>query len=131
MIRAFGILHLSYNMIDMEADSCIHYTREWILNKKESMYQEFIKTDGTAEDLLRYEDEIADLGNKLLKAIDKEKTNELRALGWPEELMECIQDTSINLVIRDFIELSCIRFPNTNSIYNLKKLKEKLNSGLE
>lgn len=120
-------------MIDMEnnPEDCVPRVKEWILIKKDLLYKEFLKTDTEqSEDLNRYENEIELLGKKLMRAIQSENLEELNKLGWPEELMECIRDPSVNLVIYDFIELSCLRFPNTHSLYNLKILG-KQNVGLE
>lgn len=120
--------------IDMakEPEDYIAAVKVWILAKKEDMYNEFLKTEtGNPSDLQRYEDQVMMLGDALLKAIHSENQDDLRKLNWPEELMECIQDPSVNLVIHNFIELACHRFPNTNSIYGLKNLKAQINSGLQ
>ena len=121
-------------MIDMEREP-EHYikdVKEWILTTKERMYNEILKTEtGKATDLFRYKDEVAVLGDQLLRAIESEKKEDLEKLGWPQELMDCIRDPSVNLVIQHFIQLACIRFPNTNSIYGLNELKKKQNVGLE
>lgn len=121
-------------MIDMEKepDDYIAAVKEWVVAKKDTMYKEFLNTEtGNPTDLSRCEKEVNNFGNKLLRAINGEKKEDLKKLGWPQELMECIRDPSVNLVIMDFIHLACIMYPNSNSIYILEDLKKKLNSGLE
>ena len=117
----------------MERDEeYIKALKEWLLKKKDNMYNNFLKNEtGNPTDLARYENELMILGNQLLKALESENLDDLRKLGWPEKLIECIRDPSVNLVIHDFIQLACIRFPNSNSVYSLDKLKAEQNIGLE
>ena len=134
MICVTAIPHLLYTMIDMEREpeDYINDVKKWILATKDRIYTEILNTEtGKATDLYRYEDKVAELGKELLRAIQGEREDHLQKLGWPQELMDCIRDPSVNLVIKDFIQVSCILFPNTNSIYGLNELKKKQNVGLE
>ena len=97
----------------MERDEeYIKALKEWLLKKKDDMYNNFLKTEtGNPTDLTRYENDVKILGKHLLKALESENLDDLRNLGWPKELMKCIQDPSVNLVIQDFIRLACFIFP--------------------
>jgi len=120
--------------IDMqrEPEHYIPAVKEWIVAKKDMMYKDFLKTEtGNPTDLYRCEKQVNNFGYQLIRAINGEKKEDLRNLGWPQELMDCISDTSVNLVIQNFIYLACFIYPDTNSVDGLKKLKAKLNSGLE
>jgi hypothetical protein len=118
--------------MEREPEDYIEIAKDWVLDKKDDIYKNIIKdNNGESIHLSRYDDEVRTLGESLIKAIQREDLDKLRSLGWPEDLMDCLSDPSVNLVITNFIELACIRFPNTNSKYNIAKLKEKLNVGLE
>ena len=116
----------------MEPDACLGQVKQWIIDKKRSIYDDVLKNNtGATEDLSKYEGLVMELGYRLMSAITKEDPAMLKSLDWPDDLVECIKDPSTNIVVKDFIDIACIRFPSTNSEYNLKKIREQLNSGLE
>ena len=116
-----------------DSDKYIGILKEWVIQKKISIYNEVLnKETGKSTDLLIYYDEINKLGYELLNLTDSENTMSLLELGWSNELIESIRDPSINLIIRDFIEMACLRYPSTNGIDILDDLKNKnKNAGLE
>ena len=118
--------------MDLEPDACLVDVKKWIIEKKLAIYDDVLKNNsGTPEDLAKYDDAVVEFGYRLINAITKEDPVILKTLDWPDELVECIKNPSTNIVVKDFIDIACIRFPSTNSEYNLNKIKEQLNSGLE
>lgn len=116
----------------MEPDACLGQVKEWIIEKKLAIYNDVLKNNtGASEDLAKYEGLVMEFGYRLIHAITKEDPAILKSLDWPDDLVECIKDPSTNIVVKDFIDIACIRFPSTNSEYNLNKIREQLNSGLE
>jgi len=108
------------------SEECLEILRKWLIEQKNRVYSENIKLDNDANELQGYSDSLEDLAFKLIKGIEREKFDELKILGWPQELMECIKDVGIRVDIIHDIESSFIRFPfNKSEIHRNELEKEK------
>jgi hypothetical protein len=84
----------------MESDECLQILNNWIVKIKKAQYMN-IENSENSQDLLKYTDYLYDLENKLRIAITSERLDTLQALGWPNELMECIKDMNTRAEILD------------------------------
>lgn len=112
------------------SDECLVILDKWIVLKKNSMYDEHVKADNDENELQEYSDSLEDFAMKLIQAIETERVDDLKKLGWPEELMECIKDVGIRVDIKDHIESWLIRYPFNRSKIHIKEL-ERENAGLQ
>lgn len=111
------------------SEACLVHLDKWIVSKKNSLYEEHVKADNDANELQLYSDSLESFAEDLIKAIEKELFDELKNLGWPEELMECIKDVGIRVDIIDHIDSWLIRYPFNRSKIHIKEL-ERENAGL-
>ena len=108
------------------SEDCLDILKAWLIEQKNRIYSENIKLDNDANELQGYGDSLHDLAKDLIKAIDNESFDELRRLGWPANLMECIKTISIRVDIIHDIESSFIRFPfNRSEIHKNELEREK------
>ena len=113
-----------------DSDECIKTLNKWIISKKHEIYDEFVtKSTNTVKDLSDYINTCANLGNKVIHAINNEDDVVLRSVEWPEELMECIRDVIIRIDIIDNITNLLITYPENNSPKHMEEIKAE-NSGL-
>ena len=87
----------------MQEDACIKKVNEWITKTKREVYETNIKSENSSE-LFAYTNELEMLESKLRKAITDENTNALFALGWPNELIECIKNMTLRVEILDCLQ---------------------------
>jgi len=113
-----------------EYDRCINALDTWLQSKKKSIYDENIKGPDNSEDVLEsYINSLEDLGINLIRAINNQDIDTLGSLEWPEELLECIEDMNIRIVINDRIEYWCIRYPFIKSILHINEMVQE-NAGV-
>jgi hypothetical protein len=76
-----------------------------------------------------YKDDLEQLERRLRKAIYMEDTQNLKALGWPEELMDCIKHMSIRADLTDLLYESFVTHHFNRSPRHEEELNNE-NSGL-
>ena len=108
---------------DSESTECIKILDEWILTKRNAIYNENIKgPDNSQEVLETYTCSISNFGNELIHAIEKEDQAALTKLGWPNELMNCIGVAILRIEIVDRIKHWCITYPFVKSPQHINQL---------
>ena len=111
------------------ADDCIDHLNNWIVEVKKRIWDQEASSEN-AEGVIQYKEALTILYEKLDKAIRNEDVQELQALEWPAELMDCVKDMSIRCEILD-----CIRQAFTIHYFNRSPIHEeelrKENEGLE
>ena len=112
----------------MDEDNCLKILHTWIIGKK-SEAQNSYKGDST-NDLRKYTENLETLERKIRKAIYLEDFKSLEALGWPQELMECIKDMAVRPSLLDLIYESLIIHQFNRSPMHENELKEE-NAGLK
>jgi hypothetical protein len=113
-----------------EPEDCIKSLDEWIKTKKTGVYDENIKGPNNDQLVLQsYTDALENLGEKLILAIEREDTETLIDLQWPDDLMNCIKDLNIRTVIVDRIECWFIRYPFIRSKMHLEEMSRE-NAGV-
>ncbi len=84
-------------------EACLKILSAWIIQYKREAWNKHVKTNDNANELQDYKDALEQQEARLRKAIYMEDTQNLKALGWPDELMECIKDMSIRADISDLL----------------------------
>ena len=111
-------------------DECLEHLAKWIKTKKDKLYDENIKSPANREEVLEeFVQACRILGRDLLRNLNAENAANLKELGWPPELMECIRQPDIRTVICDEVENWLMRYPFVRSRLHLEEL-ERENSGL-
>jgi len=114
-----------------EPEECIEVLDKWIQSEKNTIYDENIKGPENSQDVLNtYMERLESFGKRLLSAIKHEDLFELQELNWPNELMECIKDMNIRIVITDRIECWFLRYHFVKSKLHINELAAE-NAGLE
>jgi hypothetical protein len=90
----------------MDTDEKLKILNEWIVKIKKDFFSTYIDTENSeksenSEDLLKYMNYLDDLEDKLRFAITSERLDKLQELGWPDELMHCINDMNLRSEILD------------------------------
>ena len=90
-------------------DECIARLDAWIIEIKKKVYIKNINSEDPempedAESLFAYKSYLEELEGKLNSAIKAEHKETLLALGWPDELMECIKNMTLRGEILDYLE---------------------------
>lgn len=112
-------------MDNPEDDICLKTLDQWLMTTKNRNYNEIIKSPNNDSNvLLEYENVLDNLATKLISAINKEDANMLSKLEWPNELMECIRDSNIKMLMIDKIELWFQQFPHTRNGIQIEELKQ-------
>ena len=96
-------------------DACLKILSSWIVEFKKKTWHMFVKSSNDSTELEAYKDALEQQESSLRKAIYLEDIENLKALGWPEELMECIKDmttrTEISDMLYDFVcSVYCFAF---------------------
>lgn len=112
------------------SEECLLILKKWLVEQKDRIYKEHIKADNDENELQNYTVSLEKHGENLIRAIDQEKTDVLKGLGWPESLMDCIKDEDTRIDIKDAIRSSFISYPFNRSEIHRKEL-EKANAGLQ
>ena len=113
-----------------EPEDCIEALDTWIQSEKNMIYDENIKgPDNSNEVLENYSNSVESFGRKLIYAIKREDINLLQDLNWPDTLLDCIKDSSIQTVIVDRIENWCIQYPYVKSKLHINELAQE-NAGV-
>ena len=110
-------------------DECLRILSGWIIETKRKTWNTYVKTNDDANELQSYKDTLEQLEGRLRKAIYLEDIENLRALEWPEELMDCIKDMYIRAEICDMLFESFVTHHFNRSPRHEKEL-DKENSGL-
>jgi len=92
-----------------QEDACIARLDAWIIEIKKNVYEkninsETVETPENVERLFAYKSYLEGLQDKISRAIKDEHKEALYALGWPDELMECIKDMTLRVEILDHLE---------------------------
>lgn len=117
-------------MSSPEPEECIEALDTWITSKKNSIYDENIKSPENSHEVLEnYTNSLEIFANKLMRAIKREDEDILSDLDWPESLLICIRDLSVRAIILYRIEHWFIRYPFVKSKFHLNELEAE-NSGI-
>ena len=112
------------------SEDCLELLDEWIISQKNSIYDENIKGPNNKGDVIsNYSAALKNISLELRKAIRSRNINVLTSLGWPNQLIECINDANMRVEIDDRIIKWFETFPNVKSSNHLNTLIEE--SGLE
>ena len=111
----------------MDEDNCLKILHKWIIDKK-SEAQTSYKGD-SINDIKKYTETLETLERKIRKALYLEDFKNLEALGWPQELLECIKDMTVRPSLLDLIYESLIIHQFNRSPMHESELKEE-NAGL-
>jgi hypothetical protein len=98
-----------------DVDACVKMLSTWIVEFKRNTWTEYVKTSDDANELQTYRDVLQQQEGDLRKAINSEDTNTLSNLGWPDELMECIQDMGVRTELIDILYESLFSHPFNRS----------------
>jgi hypothetical protein len=110
-------------------EACLKTLSTWIIEYKRKTWNKHVKTNDNANELQSYKDELEQLETRLRKSIYLEDTENLKALEWPDELMECIKDMSIRPEITDMLYESLVTHHFNRSPRHEEELRNE-NSGL-
>ena len=105
-------------------EACIKILSAWIIQFKRGAWAKHVKTNDDANELQIYKEVLEQQETRLRKAIYMEDTQNLKALGWPDELMECIKDMSIRPELTDLLYESFV----THHFNRSPKHEEELNN---
>jgi len=111
-------------------DACLKILSSWIVEYKKKTWNETVKSDNVSSELQEYKDALEQQESRLRKAIYLEDIENLKALGWPEELMECIKDMATRTEISDMLYESLATHHFNRSPRHEQELREE-NSGLQ
>jgi len=89
-------------------EACLKILSAWIIQYKREAWTAHIKTNDNANELQSYKDALEQHEARIRKAIYMEDIQNLKALGWPDELMECIKDMSIRAELADMLYESLV-----------------------
>ena len=106
-------------------EACLKILSAWIIQYKRDAWTEYIKTNDDANELQIYKDVLEEQEDRIRKAVYMEDFQNLRALGWPEELMECIKDMSIRTEIIDVLYESLVTHHFNRSPRHEEELHEE------
>ena len=110
----------------MSEDSCLELLDEWIISQKNSIYDENIKGPNNKGDVIsNYVATLKNMSLQLRQAIRSRNVQVLTSLGWPNQLIDCINDANMRLEIEDRIIEWFDRFPNVKSTKHLKTLMKE------
>ena len=112
------------------SEGCLKLLDKWIISQKDSIYDENIKgPNNKGEVISNYYATLKNMSLELRQAIRSRNATVLTSLGWPEELVDCINHANMRVEIEDRIVKWFEIFPNVKSPKHLKTLIEE--SGLE
>jgi hypothetical protein len=117
--------------MDEADDACIKILDEWIKNKKDVIYDEYITnaTNQSVEQFIKYEEALENFAKPLIKSVESENIDLLKEFQWPDELVECIKDPNTQILIIDSIKKWCKHYPYVNCKPQIKELEEE-NKGI-
>ena len=116
-------------MSNDKQEACLKILSAWIVQYKREAWTTHVKTNDDANELQSYKNALEQQEGRLRKAIYMEDTKNLEALGWPDELMECIKDMSIRPDIVDMLFESLVTHHFNRSPRHEQELHEE-NAGL-
>lgn len=111
-------------------EACLKILSSWIIKYKKEIWQTTVKSSNDAAELEAYKDALEKQESLLRKSIYLEDMKGLQALGWPEELMECIKDMPTRTEISDMLYESLITHHFNRSPRHEEELRNE-NSGLQ
>jgi hypothetical protein len=109
---------------------CVKTLSDWIIQYKRKAWIEHVKTNDDANELQLYKDNLEQLEGRLRKAIYMEDTKNLQALGWPDELMDCIKNMAIRSELTDLLFQSLVTHHFNRSPKHEEELHQE-NAGLQ
>ena len=110
-------------------ESCVKILSAWIIQYKRKAWVEHVKTSDDANELQVYKNDLEQLEGRLRKAIYMEDVKNLQALGWPDELMECIKNMVVRSALTDLLFQSLVTHHFNRSPRHEQELEEE-NAGL-
>ena len=116
-------------MNDDRQDECLKILSNWIVKYKGKTWIKHVTTNDDASQLQSYKDTLEEMEKRLKDAIYKEDTETLKALGLPDELMECIKDMCMRAELCDMLYESLVTHHFNRSPGHEEELNNE-NSGL-
>ena len=116
-------------MSNDKQEDCLKILSAWIIQYKREAWTTHVKTNDDANELQLYKDTLEEQEKRLRKAIYMEDTKNLEALGWPDELMDCIKDMSIRADLTDLLYESFVTHHFNRSPRHEEELRNE-NAGL-
>jgi len=113
-----------------DEETCVKILSTWIIQYKREAWVKHVKTNDDSNDLQVYKDDLEQIEKRLRKAIYMEDIKNLQALGWPDELMECIKNMAVRSTLTDLLFQSLVTHHFNRSPKHEEELKEE-NAGLE
>lgn len=110
-------------------EACLKALSTWIIQYKRKTWTQYVKTSDDANELQSYKNALEDMESRLRKAIYLEDIENLKALDWPDDLMDCIKDMSIRADLTDLLYESFVTHHFNRSPRHEQELHEE-NSGL-
>lgn len=110
-------------------EACSKILSDWIIKYKREAWETHVKTNDDASELQSYKDALEQQEGRLRKAIYMEDAQNLKALGWPDELMACIKEMSIRAELTDMLYQSLVTHHFNRSPRHEEELSQE-NAGL-
>jgi hypothetical protein len=110
-------------------EACLKALSVWIIQYKRKTWNEHVKTNDNANELQSYKDALEQMESRLRKAIYLEDIENLKALEWPDDLMDCIKDMYMRAEMCDMLFESLVTHHFNRSPKHEQELHEE-NSGL-
>jgi hypothetical protein len=112
------------------SDGCLLILHKWLVEQKDRIYNEHVKSDNDENELQTYGISLEEYAEDIIRGIEKNDTDMLKKLRWPDSLMKCIGDEDTRIDIKDAIRSSFITYPFNRSEIHRKEL-ERENAGLQ
>ena len=84
-------------------EACLKTLSTWIIEYKRKTWIKHVKTNDDSNELENYKNTLEQLEFRLRKSIYLEDTENLKALDWPDELMDCIKDMYMRAEMCDML----------------------------
>lgn len=110
-------------------EACLKSLSAWIIQYKRKAWRQHVKTSNNASELQDYKNELEQLESRLRKSIYLEDIENLRALEWPDDLMDCIKDMYMRAEMCDMLFESFVTHHFNRSPRHEQELHDE-NSGL-
>ena len=110
-------------------EACLKALSTWIIQYKRKTWNQHVKTSDDANELQSYKNALEQMESRLRKAIYLEDIENLKALDWPDDLMDCIKDMYMRAEMCDMLFESLVTHHFNRSPKHEQELHEE-NSGL-
>jgi hypothetical protein len=111
-----------------QSDECIKILDKWIIENKNIIYDIHItNNEESSNGLQEYQIALKKYGNEIINAINRQLIDDLKEkYKWPDNLLECLNDSNISTEIKDTIQQCFIHFPYVKCKIHMEELKKQL-----